>query len=222
EGQIRKFLEKHLPAAIAPEAEAEEDEAGALLAEGDREGALEKLGEAIAIDPANDAARFEYVRLLVESGKLTDARTALEPVKGKLSGHVTDQRFVAVDLYLRAHVAAANLPAEAELQAAVSANARDFASWLGIAQRLWIRGEAAAAMDALLEIIRRDRNWDDGIARRTYVAILELLGARSKAPTQPAAAAPAGKLITSAARTQTAPQDPLIADYRRKLSMALF
>ena len=77
-------------------------------------------------------------------------------------------------------------------------------------------------MDTLLEIIRRNRDWNDGIARKTYIAILELLKARAKPAPSAAANQPAGKLITNAAPAQTVPQDPLIAEYRRKLSMALF
>jgi len=223
EGQIRKFLDKHVPAESEIASEEEQDEAGALLAEGDVGGALEKLSEALAVDPSNDAARFDYVRLLADDGRLADARRALEPVADRITGHTTDQRFVALDHYLRAHEAAASLPAEAALASAVAANPRDFAAALGLAQRRWTRGEHAGAMDALLEIVKRDRNWEDALARRTYVAILELLTARAKLTQSAQAEAPAaGKLITSAAAPQSAPQDPLVAEYRRKLSMSLF
>jgi putative thioredoxin len=222
EGQIRKLLDKHVPGESEIASEEDHGEAGALLAEGDREGALEKFREAVAVDPSNDAARFEYARLLIEAGKLVDARRALEAVQDKISGHVTDQRFVALDHYLNAHEAATNAPSEDKLKAATAADPRDFASRLLQAQRLWVRGEPAAAMDALLEIIRRNRDWNDGIARRTYIAIIELLTNRAKPAPAPAANQPAGKLITNAPPVQTAPQDPLIAEYRRKLSMALF
>jgi putative thioredoxin len=222
EGQIRKFLDKHLPGEDELASEEDQDEAGALLAEGDREGAIEKLREAIAVDPSNDAARGDYVRLLAEAGMVAEARRALEPVQDRISGHTTDQRFVALDLFVGAHEKAASLPSEDKLKAALGANARDFDAALALAQRLWVRREPAAAMDALLEIIRRDRNWNDGIARRTYVAILELLTARGKPAVQAQPEASGSKLITSTSAPQTAPQDPLVAEYRRKLSMALF
>lgn len=222
EGQIRKFLDKHLPGEGELASEEEQDEAGALLAEGDREGAIEKLRDAIAVDPANDAARGDYVRLLAEAGMVADARRALEPVQDRISGHTTDQRFVALDLFVAAHEAAASLPAEDKLKAALATNARDFDAALALARRLWIRGEPAAAMDALLEIVRRDRNWNDGIARRTYIAILELLTIRSKTAAQAQPEASASKLITSTPAAQPVTQDPLVTEYRRKLSMALF
>jgi putative thioredoxin len=223
EGQIRKFLDKHVPAESELASEEDQDEAGALLAEGDQAGALEKFREAIAIDPSNDAARFEYVRLLIDAGKRDDAQRALEPVQDKISGHVTDQRFVALDHYLKAHEAAASARSEEELRAAAAADPRNFDAWLALARRLWVRREPAAAMDALLEIIRRNRDWNEAIARRTYIAILELLTLRTKPAPAPAAAQPAGKLITSTTTAaQAVQQDPLISEYRRKLSMSLF
>jgi putative thioredoxin len=222
EGQIRKFLDKHLPGDDELASEEDQDEAGALLADGDLEGAIEKLSEAVAVDPSNDAARADYVRLLAEAGKASEARRALEPVQDRISGHTTDQRFVALDLFVGAHEAASTLPAEDKLKAALAANPRDFDAALALARRLWIRREPAAAMDALLEIVRRDRNWNDGIARRTYIAILELLTVRGKPAAQAQLEASAGKLITSSSAAQPVTQDPLIAEYRRKLSMALF
>ncbi|MEO7760777.1 MAG: thioredoxin [Casimicrobiaceae bacterium] len=221
EGEIRAFLDKHVPAEGALASEEDEEEADVLLAEGDVDGAIEKLREAIAIDPANEAARFDYARLLIESGNLGDARVALEPVQDKIAGHVTDLRFVALDLYLQAHEAVVTLPAEEKLRAALTADPRNFESWLGLAQWAWIRGESAAAMDALLEVIRRDRGWKDGLARRTYIAIIELLTSRTKPVAAAPQAAPSGKLITNAAAPATT-QDPLIGEYRRKLSMALY
>jgi len=181
EGQIRTFLDKHVPAESELASEEEQDEAGALLAEGDVDGALEKLSEALAVDPSNDAARFDYVRLLADDGRLADARRALEPVADRITGHTTDQRFVALDLYLRAHEAAASLAPEETLASAVAADPRDFAAALGLAQRRWTRGEHAAAMDALLEIVKRDRKWNDDGARKQLVQFFEAWGGADEA-----------------------------------------
>ncbi len=88
EAQIRDFLDKHLPTADELEAEAEIEEAQALEAEGDPESALAKLQQAVAVDPANDAARADYLRLLIEQSRtqpalLAQARQAFEPVASK-------------------------------------------------------------------------------------------------------------------------------------------
>ncbi|GAO25427.1 thioredoxin [Alicycliphilus sp. B1] len=83
EGQLRAFLDKHVPSAEALQAEEQEEEAQDALAEGDTEGALEKLQHAVATDPANDEARFDYVKLLLQLGREDDAKVAFAPVIAK-------------------------------------------------------------------------------------------------------------------------------------------
>ena len=74
-------------------------------------------------------------------------------------------------------------------------------------------------MDELLEIIMRDKAWKDELARKNYVAILQLM---TKAPSAAKAAeAPKGTLEI-AGKALAAPTDPVVDAYRRKLSMALF
>ncbi|TXI19050.1 MAG: co-chaperone YbbN, partial [Roseateles sp.] len=69
-----------------------------------------------------------------------------------------------------------------------------------------------------LEIIMRDKTWHDQAARKAYVAILELL---TKPAPKPTAEAKAGTLEI-AGKSTAVQSDPLIDQYRRKLSMALF
>jgi putative thioredoxin len=79
-------------------------------------------------------------------------------------------------------------------------------------------------MDELLEIILRDKNWNDQIARKTCVAILELLTPPPAKPGASDAASgqqPPGIELTGQAARQQDPQAELLSSYRRKLSMAL-
>ena len=55
-----------------------------LLAEGNADAALAKLQEALAVNPANDDARFEYVKLLMAVGELDKAQTALAPAMAQI------------------------------------------------------------------------------------------------------------------------------------------
>jgi putative thioredoxin len=74
-------------------------------------------------------------------------------------------------------------------------------------------------MDELLEIVMRDKAWNGELARKTYVAILELMS--KPAPAGKAeAAAPKGTLEV-AGKISAVPTDPVVDQYRRKLSMAL-
>ena len=86
EGQVKAFLDKHLPSADEVLAEQEEEQALDALAEGDTDTALEKLQHAVATDPANDESRFDYVKLLLQLGRDDDAKVAFAPVIAKAAG----------------------------------------------------------------------------------------------------------------------------------------
>jgi len=218
EAQIREFLDKHVPPGEQLEAEAEIQEAEALMADGDVEAALGKLAHAVQTDPANEAARFDYVKALLELGLVSEAHEAFSPVAAKAADTlVPSPRLAALAVWLAAFDAAANAD-PAALQAAIAANKRDFESRFTLAQTHMASQRFTDAMDELLEIIMRDKAWMDQAARKSYVAILELL---TKPTPKPAAETKSGTLEL-AGKTAVLQSDPLIDQYRRKLSMALF
>jgi putative thioredoxin len=222
ESEIRKFLDKHVPSVDELEADAEVAEAEALLADGGDVGAaLAKLQEAVAIDPANDGARIDYLKLLLAGAagdptRAAQARAAFEPVASKV---LLDSRYAAIEHWLKACEAAPSARPLAELDAAIAANKRDFGARFERAQSLFAHGESTAAMDELLEIIMRDKAWNQELARKTYVAILELM--TKPAPKAEAASAAKGTLELTGKAAAPA-SDPVLDQYRRKLSMALF
>jgi putative thioredoxin len=218
EPKLREFLDRHVPS--AEEMAADEDLAAAeeLMAEGDTESALEKLQEAVAIDPANDGARYDYLRALLLAGRVADARRAFEPVASKV---MLDSRLSAAGHWIDACEKAASARSEEELAAALAANKRDFDARFELAQRHLAAQRFTQAMDELLEIVMRDKEWHEQLARKTYVAILELMSKPAPAPRGEAAAAPKSTLEV-AGKVNTAPADPVVDQYRRKLSMALF
>lgn len=215
ESQVRAFLDKHVPTADELEAEAELEEAEVALAEGDADAALAKLQQAVAIDPANDEARFDYVKLLLERGALAQAETAFEPVAKKAA---TDAKLEALSHWIAAQRKASTARSADALAAAISANKRDFDARFELAQTHFAASRFAAAMDELLEIVMRDKAWNGDLARKTYVAILTVM---AKPAPKPAAGEAKGALeLTGKAAAVSA--DPVVDQYRRKLSMALF
>ena len=199
------------------------DEAGALLESGDTDAALKKLADALAQDPANDDARYDYVRLLIATGAYEEAAATLEE---PLAREPRPLRFDALRRWLDAMEFVekderGNWPVE-QFDAKIAENKRDFDTRFAKAQALMAEGQWAASMDELLEIVMRDKAWNDQAARKTYVAILELL----TPPPQRAGAATPGKSaggieLTGKASAQEDPQAALLSSYRRKLSMAL-
>ncbi len=203
EGQIKEFLDKHLPAANELEAVAEEEAALDAIAEGDLEGALEKLQEAVKTDPNNDDARFDLVKLQLELGLDDDAKVAFAPVIAKAAGV---RRLDSLQRWMAARDASADVAdpqaRAAELQAAIATNKRDFASRFALAQLLMAHSQWVPAMDELLEILMRDKAWSEDLARKTFIAILDIIE-----PPKP-----------KVAEGQVPPQDPTVATYRRRLS----
>ncbi len=203
EGQLKAFLDKHVPSAGEVEAEAEEAAAQEALADGDIEAALERLEQAVKADPENDDARFDLVKLLLELGQDDDAKVAFAPVIAKAE---SVRRLDSLKRWMAARDAQAAVADPdarvAELQAAIAANKRDFASRYALAQLLFAYGQWTAAMDELLEILMRDKAWNEDLARKTYIAVLDVIE-----PPRP-----------KVAEGQVPPEDPTVATYRRRLS----
>lgn len=201
--QIREFLDKHVPAAEELEAAAKEEAAQEALAEGDTEGALEKLQHAVATDPANDDARFDYVKLLLQLGRSDDAKVVFAPVIAKAPAV---RRFDALQRWMSAIDFAAPptgaAPTLAEADARIAAGKRDFDARFARTQLLMAEQRWTDAMDELLEILMRDKAWNEELARKTYIAILEIIE-----PPKP-----------KVADGQIPPDDPTVATYRRRLS----
>ena len=203
EGQLRAFLDQHVPSAEETLAEQEEELAQEALADGDTGTALERLQHAVATDPANDDARFDYVKLLLALGRDDDAKVAFAPVIAKttLVRRVDAlQRWMdAIDFVATTQNTAA---AQADFDARIAANKRDFEARFAQAQLLMAAQRWTDAMDQLLEILMRDKSWNAELARKTYIAILELIEA------------PRPKVADG----QIPPDDPVVSSYRRRLS----
>jgi len=127
EGQVRAFLDKHVPTAEEMVAEAEEEEAQDALADGDTGTALEKLQHAVVTDPSNDDARFDYVKLLLQLRREDDAKVAFAPVIAKAA---VSRKLGALKAWLDAidfvAVSGCGARAEADFDAKITANKRDF------------------------------------------------------------------------------------------------
>ena len=223
EAQIREFLDKHVPGEDELASADDAEEAQELLESGDADAALAKLQEALAVNPANDDARYDYVKLLISAGHLEEAAAALQPALVQIPVQL---RFEALAQWRAALEAVAADPRRdwsvEQFDTKIAENKRDFDLRLAKSRVLLARGELTAAMDELLEIVMRDKKWSDELPRKTYIAILELL-----TPPKPKAAADAAgktaggiELMGKAAMVED-PQAALVSSYRRKLSMAL-
>jgi putative thioredoxin len=217
EGEVRKFLDKHVPTAEEVAADEEVEAAEELLAEGDTELALEKLQEAVAINPGNDVARYDYLRALLSLGRVAEARAAFDPVASKV---MLDARLAACGHWLAACERAPTARSADALAAAIATSKRDFEARFELAQTHFAAQRFTQAMDELLEILMRDKAWRDELARKTYVAILELMS--KPAPAKGSEAAKPATTLEIAGKAAVVASDPVLDGYRRRLSMVLF
>jgi putative thioredoxin len=177
----------------------------------------------LAINPANDDARYDYVKLLMAMGELDQAQAALAPALAQIPLQL---RFDALKHWGEALHFANNderahwtLPQFDDL---IAQNKRDFDTRLAKARLLMAAAEWTAAMDELLEIVMRDKAWGEEAARKNIVAILELLTPpKAKGEAAVPGKSAGGIELTGKAAAQEDPQAELISKYRRRLSMAL-
>ncbi len=223
EGQVRDFLDKHLPSEGELQAEAEVDEAQQMLEAGDTQAALGKLADALAADPTNDDARFDYVRLLIATGGYEEAASLMMEQLKRIPQVL---RFEALNQWLQCMVFVqqderGNWPVE-QFDAAIAQNKRDFDTRFAKARILAAEGQWTASMDELLEIIMRDKDWNGQAARKLYVGILELLtpAKPKKQDAVPGKTAGGIELVGKGGAEQDE-ATALVNSYRRRLSMAL-
>ena len=226
EGKIKEFLDKHLPEGDALAEEADDAEGQEPLQVEDAAAALTRLLETLSTNPANDDARYDYARLLIETGDLDSADQALAPTLTAIPKQLRFEALLQWTAALRfAQTDAMGAWPVAQFDEKIALNKRDFDTRLGKSRVLMARGEWTAAMDELLEIVMRDKKWSEEAPRKIFVAILELM-----TPAKPKAAkagsdgtgkSAGGIELAGQVAIQQDPQAALVSSYRRKLSMTL-
>ena len=173
--EVTKFVEK--TAALAGD-----DEDGGLaeavaaaeemLAEGAAADAAQTFAAILQEDPQNAAAYGGLVRAHIASGELDQAEAILNGAPAEISEKA---ELEAAHAQLELAKQAAEAGPVDELQAAVEANADDHQARFDYAQALHANGDVQGAVDQLLELFRRDREWDDGAAKAQLLKIFEAL-----------------------------------------------
>jgi putative thioredoxin len=203
EGKIKEFLDKHLPEGDVLEAEVTSVEVNDAPPADDPDTVREALHQAMLQAPQDDNARFDYIKLLLMEGKTDDAKVAFAPVIAQTSivrRYNSLQRWMNAIDFAATHADAAGVISE--FDAKIAANKRDFDTRFARAQVLISEQRWTAAMDELLDILMRDKSWSEELARKTYIAILDII--------EP----PKVKVADG----QIPPVDPIVATYRRRLS----
>ena len=193
ESQLKKFVESLPGAGTIQDAAAESIEAGrAALAEHAYEDAAAAFSTALGTEPENAAALGGLARALIGMGEVDEAKEILANLPPAVADHaeIAAARS-ALQLLEDGAKAAGNLK---PLEDAVAANPNDHQARFDYALALVGDNRQAEAIDQLLDIVKRDRKWNEEAARKQLVTIFEALG----------------------------PMDPITVDARRRLSSILF
>ena len=169
ESAVREFIDALLPSPAEPLRQ----EAQAARARGEADAARKLLRQAIRLDPGHEQARLDLVDVLLDAGDLAEARRLLDAFaeQGKDRTRIDS---LAARLALAQD--GAGTADEGALRARIGADGGDLAARLDLAKRLAAKLDYRGALEELLEIVRRDRGFQDDIGRRTLLQIFSLLG----------------------------------------------
>jgi putative thioredoxin len=174
ESQVRAFIERLLPSASELER---------------LKGGEASLRKALELDPRNDAARLDLAELLIQEKRPAEAERLLDEVQDNAA---LDARREA--LRAAAGFARSSGESEASLRARLAADPDDLEARYALAERHAAARRYREAMEELIAIVRRDKTWRDGQARKQLVNLFTLAAAETE----------------------------LVSKYRRELATALY
>ncbi len=140
------------------------------LAQGHRAEAIELLQQVIAEEPNNHALHTELSDLLIMENRIDEAKQILASLPADAEGISKPQNRIAfIEL-------ANELPPLPELLDAREANADDLKVQYDTAVRLIADDQIEEALEGLLTMLKKDKSFDDELARKTMIKVFELLG----------------------------------------------
>ncbi len=195
QSEIKAFIDRVIKAGggEAPGEELSEAVAAAddMLAEGAAQDALDTFAAILGEDSNHAGAYGGMVRAYIALDQLDQAEAHLNGAPIEIS---KAPELEAAHAQLQLARQAADAGPVAELQAAVDANPDDMQARFDLAQALYAHGDMQAAVDQLLTLFGKDREWNDGAAKTQLFTIFEALK----------------------------PNDPIALNGRRKLSSMIF
>src|ERR1700676_5576871 len=181
ESQVNAFIDKltkGMPAAGEPNVAEILAEADAVLAEGDAAAAAQIYAEVLAVDATNIAALAGLAKCYVATGAIEQAKQTIAMVpESKRNDAAVKAVQASIDLAEQAQAAGPGT----ELEQKVAANPLDHQARFDLATALNAQGNRAEATNQLLEIVKRDRKWNEDAARKQLVQFFEAWGGADEA-----------------------------------------
>lgn len=186
ESAVREFLTKHGIVPGEAEAAVEVDP----YADETPFEAINRLQQEIADNPDKPELKLDLALALMQSGNAAAAEAELDALPAK---YASDTKAVRLRGQLDFARALDGAPSLAELRARIERDPADLAARDLLGVRLLIDGEAAAGLDQFLQVLKLQRDWQDGQAKKRLIAAFNVLD-----------------------------DEDLVGSYRRKMSAVLF
>ncbi|KAF1721128.1 thioredoxin [Pseudoxanthomonas wuyuanensis] len=161
EGQLREFLKQH---GIEPAqaAEPEAIEAAPL----DPHAEVLALRNAIDAEPDKPELKLDLALALLKIGANGEAEQLIDALPANLA---TDERSLRARARLDFASSLKDAPAAEVLQSAVDANPDDLQARHLLGVHRLVAGDSQAALEQFLEMLRRDRDYGDGLPKKTLI-----------------------------------------------------
>jgi putative thioredoxin len=186
ESQVREFIDNLIPSP----ADDLRAQAGELFRSGNAADALQLLAQASQLDPQNEWVRVDAAEIMLSLNETDEVKRLIDSLSSAVKA---DERVTRLLAKLQFAGSAHDGQQEAELQQRIAANPADLDARLQLANLLIAGQQYAAGLDQLLEIVQRDRGFNDDIGRKTILSVFTLLSGEGN----------------------------IVAEYRRKLASAL-
>jgi putative thioredoxin len=173
ESQVVAFIERITKGKVSDDLKDILAQADSALVEGDPTGAAQVYAAVLQEDPENVHAMAGLARCYVELGEIDQAKGMLTAVpKGKENDPAVAAARAAIELA----EAAKDLGPIAEFEQKIASNPADHQARFDLAVALNAANRRGEALDHLLDIVRRDRKWNDDGARKQLVQFFEAWG----------------------------------------------
>ncbi len=187
EPELREFIARHVQP-IAPVEDIDGDATPEPVESA--ENAINRLQQEITQQPDNAELKLDLALAHLRSGNSDGVAALLQSLPANLA---TDDRALRLHAQLAFAEIAGAAPAAADLNARIERDPLDFEARDLLGVRLLLEDQPAAALDQFLAILKADRNWNDGQARKRLIAAFGVLD-----------------------------DAELVGDYRRRMSSLLF
>lgn len=187
ESGIREFLSRHVQPNAAVDGEAVD---AAPLVQETPEQAIARIQQEIAADPDKAELKLDLAVAQMQAGNAAAAEAELDALPANLAG---DDRARRLRGQLDFAQALKGAPPAAELVARIERDPGDHAARDLLGVRLLIQGDAADALEQFLAVLKADRSWNEGQAKKRLIAAFSVID-----------------------------DEDLVGSYRRKMSSLLF